>query len=118
MSFAFARSNFYHAAKEGSEAVLMWLDGKTWSVTDLVINELLPKAAIGLSQLGISQQDSDEYLNIIRERAITKATGGNWQTSMMKQDGMTFQKMMLKYIELQNSNQPVHQWPVDRPYGV
>jgi hypothetical protein len=61
MDFSDAKNNFIRAAKEGSEAVMNWM-GKKSLVSDLISNELLPKAKKGLEENHLIEQHGDKYL--------------------------------------------------------
>ena len=53
ITFDDARINFYAAAQQGIDATFKWFDGKRIEARKLILNELIPKAAIGLSSINI-----------------------------------------------------------------
>ena len=67
MDFSDAKNNFIRAAKEGSEGVMNWM-GKKSLVSDLISNELLPKAKKGLEKLNINSQEIAHYLGVVKQR--------------------------------------------------
>jgi CBS domain-containing protein len=77
--FSDAKSNFIRAARTGSESIMNWM-GRTLSLNDLVLNELLPIARKGLEQMKINPTHIDEYLGIIEKRLRTQ-TASQWAVS-------------------------------------
>lgn len=110
LPFAQARENFYEAAKFGLEAELMWLDGKSHSAQQLLLETLLPAAESGLEQLGIVDTDIQRYLGIIRQRITTGQTGSNWQQNHLKHQANDFFQMTHDYAKNQALDLPVHEW--------
>lgn len=112
LHFKYAKRNFYAAAEHGIAAQLHWFNKKTLSADKLIINELIPLAESGLHQLGIDSAEINYYLGIIEARAATQQTGSAWQRAFMKQPSRDFTELTQTYSVLQNSNQPVHTWPI------
>lgn len=110
LPFATAKANFYRAAQEGLEAPLAWLDGRTRSATDILI-DLLPMAREGLQQQGIDVRDIDRYLDVLTVRLRTRRNGATWQLAHHAQHGDLF-KLTADYLEHQRSGRPVHEWPI------
>ncbi|MEK6482544.1 CBS domain-containing protein [Catalinimonas sp. 4WD22] len=115
MDFRDAKANFIKAARTGKETILHWM-GKAVSVQELVINELLPLAYIGLQKMQIDQKDIDRLLGIIEQRTQGK-NGAQWQVEnyracrkKMKQDDALLALTSAIY-EHQQTEFPVHQWP-------
>lgn len=79
MEFAVARDNFYNASRHGLGAHLHWFDDRRCTVKDAVLKELLELSARGLSDLGLSGEDSGRYLEIVRARTESGRTGAHWQ---------------------------------------
>ena len=46
MEFDDARSNFYSAAQQGIDCTFKWLNGKRIDARKLILNDLIPKAAM------------------------------------------------------------------------
>jgi hypothetical protein len=92
---------------------------------NLVRNELLPLAEVGLDAWGVEPADRDFYLGVIEERCRRRANGASWQVE-------TFHRALAKglgrdaalaattkrYGELMHSGEPVHSWPVGLPEPV
>jgi len=112
LEFDKARDNFYFAAQLGMNAHLLWLDGKSYSAHELVKKQLLPMALDGLADLDIASGDREEYLGVIKERAVTRTNGATWQRAFVKKHGKDMYALTEKYREHQNSGQPVHEWTI------
>ncbi|MDN3651582.1 glutamate-cysteine ligase family protein [Thalassotalea ponticola] len=83
LPFKYAEYNFYRAAQYGLDAQILWpLEQKYQpqmvAITD-VITKLLPIARRGLRQIGISEQEINEFLGIIELRLEIGLTGARWQ---------------------------------------
>ena len=120
MKFDDARINFYSAAQQGIDATFRWFNGKRIEARKLILNELIPKAAIGLSAININPKDIDKYLNIIKERTRTRKNGSRWiidsydqlTTKFSKQNALT--TITSEIINYQKNNQPVHTWDIPK----
>jgi hypothetical protein len=121
LPFATARDNFHRGARRGIEAVVQWPRVGDVPVTDLVRRWLLPKAYAGLDRFGVDPAHRDRLLGIIEERCRTGRNGAVWQTEAvwaaehrrgLNRDAAVHD-MLLRYSKLQNTNEPVHTWPVD-----
>jgi hypothetical protein len=121
--FAEAHRNFYRSAKRGLEAVLRWprepgLPASTVWVKELIPN-LLPLAQEGLERAEVDPDEARELLEVIRERATTGLTGSAWQrrTLAALDAGMerpqALAEMFRRYLELAESDRPVHSWPLE-----
>ncbi len=119
MSFAAAEENFYSAARHGIDAHLYW-PGVGWASPDeLVLRRLLPLAHEGLRACGVSDRARERHLGVIEQRCLTRRTGSSWQRDTVAElerrgaDRMPALAEMLKsYVELTNSGEPVHAWPL------
>ena len=121
LTFSSAEENFHAAARRGMDAVLHWPRLGEVPVTKLVLDTLLPKAAIGLDRFGVAPAERDRLLGIIEERCRTGRNGAVWQTETvwaaqrhrnLDRDA-ALHHMANRYAELQRTNEPVHTWPVD-----
>jgi len=112
ISFNDAANNFYGAAKNGLRSKLVWLNNKTVDVSSLVLDELIPKAEAGLTQLGIEKESIDYYLNIIKQRVKKQITGAEWQRKFIAKYGLDFNNMLYHYLDNQTTQQAVHQWKI------
>tara|TARA_B100000575_G_scaffold294625_1_gene312335 strand:+ start:3822 stop:6587 length:2766 start_codon:yes stop_codon:yes gene_type:complete len=115
MKFDDARINFYSAAQQGIDATFRWF-GKRVDARKLILNELIPKAAIGLSHVKINPEDINKYLKIIKDRTISRQNGARWiidsydslNSKYSKQNTLT--TITSHIIENQKSNIPIHNW--------
>jgi hypothetical protein len=112
LEFATARENFYNAAKHGLEARLVWLDGRTWRLSALLRERLLPAAREGLADQGCSGADIDRFVGIIAERVRTRQTGAAWQIAYADAHGRDLAALVGAYRDHQDSGAPVHEWPL------
>lgn len=112
LPFAHAKQNFYDCARFGLDASVTWLDGETLLVKELINRELLTLATEGLQALGIDHGSINTWLGIIRERAQSGQNGATWQRGWVAQHGHDMQTMVSRYYALQQSEQPVHMWPL------
>ncbi|TCP56545.1 hypothetical protein EV191_101488 [Tamaricihabitans halophyticus] len=121
MSFASAEENFFAAAKSGMDAKLYW-PGLDWTAPDeLVLQELLPLAREGLRAYGVTDRASEHYLGIIERRCLTRQNGASWQRDAVRaledrgyDRNAALRQMFERYLELMNSGEPVHNWPIPR----
>lgn len=110
LSFADAKDNFYRTAQAGLNHRVRWPDGNSYSITDLVLNKLLPEAETGLHKLGISDDDSKRYLGIIESRIATEQTGTQWQRKFAELHDRNMKLLTCSYFQNQQYNKPVHEW--------
>jgi gamma-glutamyl:cysteine ligase YbdK (ATP-grasp superfamily) len=121
LPFATAEDNFHVGARRGIEATVVWPRTGEISVTDLVLDVLLPKAHAGLDRLGVDPIQRDRLLGIIEGRCVSGRNGATWQASAVwsaeHRRGLSrdaaLHDMLLRYSSLQRTNSPVHTWPVD-----
>jgi hypothetical protein len=110
LPFSQAKDNFYQAARYGLDAHIIWFDGANHRLQQLMQSELLPRAISGLKSLGIYDADSDDYLDIIRQRIASKQNGCDWQRQFIRQHDHNFAEMTRAYLKQQNSGRPVSEW--------
>ena len=110
LPFADAKHNFYRAAQLGLKHKTSWLDKKTDTLQNIILDKLLIEAETGLYKLGINQHDSQRYLSIIEQRVANNITGSQWQLNFLNahQDNRT--QLTLNYLKNQITGLPVHQW--------
>jgi len=113
MPFADAKSNFYRAAQLGLKHKTQWLEHKTDSLQNIILNKLLAEAETGLHWLGIDRADSQRYLAIIENRAETNRTGSQWQLDFLNAHQDNSSLLTLNYLNNQKSGLPVHQWDLE-----
>ena len=112
ISFAQAKDNFYQAAHHGLDGVIVWFDGNKHRLDQLVLNELIPRARLGLQSLGINQIDAESFLEIIRSRTDSKSTGYDWQCRAFKECNYDFTELTRRYLHNQIIGNPVHEWNI------
>jgi len=110
LKFEIARNNFYQCARLGLDANLTWLRGRAVNVRQLILDELLPLAEEGLRQLGVEQQEIQNWLGIIAERVTNKQNGAYWQRKWVAGHGHDPRRLLKAYRERQLENDPVHGW--------
>ncbi|WP_305910212.1 glutamate--cysteine ligase [Methylomarinum sp. Ch1-1] len=108
--FSQAKDNFYQAARYGLDASIHWLNGKKIRMHTLLREDLIERAALGLASLGISRCDSEDYLDIMRQRLNNQQTGSQWQRQFIKEQGKNFKLMTETYLNNQQSATPVGEW--------
>ncbi len=116
MQFDDAKDNFFAAARHGLKAQLTWIDGKHYSVRDLVKQQLLPLASEGLRTAHIDAGDIERYLGVIQERIEAAQTGSKWMlaaaAALSPNTSSEFrgQRLVAALLARQKSGQPVYQW--------
>ncbi|HEX7743881.1 MAG TPA: glutamate-cysteine ligase family protein [Micromonosporaceae bacterium] len=121
LTFSAAEENFHAAARRGIGATVYWPRLGEVKVTELVLGTLLPRAYAGLDRFGVSPAQRDRLLGIIEQRCRSGRNGAVWQIEAAwaaeRQRGLdrsaALHDMLLRYAELQRTNEPVHTWPVD-----
>ena len=109
--FSTARDNFYAAAKDGMDANVVWTEGEI-PVRKLILDWLLPIAKEALEEMEIPAAEVDKYLGILRARTETGQNGASWQRAWIEKHGGDFDGLVRTYIDLQETDQPVHTWPL------
>jgi CBS domain-containing protein len=118
MAFDDAKSNFFAAARHGLKAQFTWLGGKSYTVTSLILDHLLPLARAGLEQSGIEAKDIDNYLGVIEDRVRSEQTGAQWarrSLAAMGEQGtrdVRLRTLTAFMLARQQGGEPVHTWPV------
>jgi CBS domain-containing protein len=116
MSFEDALANFTAAARNGLASELTWLDGKSFSARDLLLEELLPLARRGLENSSIDEKDVDLYLGVVEDRVQSKQTGSQWfhlSLAAMKGKGTEAERMSAlvgSIVRQQREGTPVSKW--------
>jgi hypothetical protein len=120
MSFQAAEENLYAGARNGFDAQLYWPEIGWIPPDELVLRVLLPLARDGLRAADVSEAAIDRYLGIIEQRCVTRRNGAWWQrevvalTERQGADRDTALAIMLyRYLELSDTEKPVHTWPVE-----
>ncbi len=110
LPFAVAHDNFYAAARHGLKAPVRWLDGRTSSLAELLLQQLLGTASEGLLLAGLAQTEVESWLGLIRERVQREMTGADWQIAWVARHGRDFAALVDAYAQRQAGNVPVHEW--------
>ncbi|WMI66683.1 CBS domain-containing protein [Aestuariibaculum sp. YM273] len=117
--FKDVKTNFFNAARYGMATQFYW-DGKYVSSFDLILNELLPMAYKGLQNAGISADDSEYYLRIIKSRVHSR-NASEWLVRNYRhllKSHKRFEAMQIltaKMYEKQEEGIPVHHWEMLTP---
>lgn len=113
LKFELARDNFYKAAQVGLRANVTWLNHSSVPLSQLIVDDLLPRAADGLASLGTQSNWSAQHLEIIRQRVLSGQTGTTWQRKYVSNHGHDFEGLVQAYRQNQLSGEPVHVWKVE-----
>ncbi|HZS45574.1 MAG TPA: CBS domain-containing protein [Blastocatellia bacterium] len=118
LEFDDAKSNLFAAARYGLKAQLAWFDGKCYSASSLIKDELLPIARVGLEHANVDVHDIDRYLGIIENRVSSGQTGAQWVLQSRSALGDEYstevkdREIVAAMLDHQLKGEPVHQWPV------
>ncbi len=116
MSFDDAKQNFFSTARFGLKSQIVWLDGKSYLVRRLILEELLPRARHGLRSVGLKESDIQRYLGILEERVTAEKTGAQWMLdSLAAMDKRAKQNVRMRSLTAamkanQETGEPVHLW--------
>jgi hypothetical protein len=119
LDFGVAGANFRAGARDGLEAAVCWPGIGEIGIAELVRETLLPLAYEGLDRFGVHPVERDRLLGIIEGRCRNRQNGASWQTATVQaaeRRGLSrasaLREMTQRYLDLQQSNEPVHTWPV------
>lgn len=110
VSFVQTRDNFYRAARDGLEARIDWLDGRSGPVAEL-LERLLPLAREGLHRQDIAAKDIERDLDVIGARPRTRRNGAAWQMAHRARHADLL-RLTADQLERQRCGMPVHAWPL------
>jgi gamma-glutamyl:cysteine ligase YbdK (ATP-grasp superfamily) len=110
LEFSQAKDNFYNAAHHSLDARLHWASEQRHAAADLIARTLLPMAQRGLAHLGL--EDAGQWLDVIAQRTASRQHGAAWQRRYLRDHGHDLQRLTAAYLEHQNSDLPVHAWPL------
>lgn len=116
MSFDDVKTNFFSTARFGLKSNIIWLDGKSYSAKNLILEELLPRARHGLRMVGIEANDIERYLGILEERVSQEKTGASWMLdSLAAMDKRAKQNVRMRSLTAamkanQEKGEPLHTW--------
>lgn len=116
MSFDEAKSNFYNAARYGLEGQMRGLDGKSRRVARLILEELLPRARLGLARASVDEVDIERLLGVIKDRVEAELTGAKWMLASYAamdpraKPNVRFRTITAAMKENQEMGKPLHEW--------
>ena len=115
LDFDSAKENFFAAARHGLKAQFTWFKNRNIPATDLILQELLPLAHLGLQQAELNCEDIARYLGIFEERVRSGQTGAAWivkSYSELPAQGPEYRARTItqSILEKQASGEPVHCW--------
>lgn len=114
LPFNQARINFYLAARHGLNAEILWYGSQArMPIHQLIHQQVLPKARLGLRALGIDPDEIDHWLGVIEARARTRRTGAAWQRAWVARHGPDMAALTEAYLAHQATGKPVHEWTLD-----
>ncbi|WP_258867927.1 hypothetical protein [Alkalilimnicola ehrlichii] len=96
----------------GLAADIDWFGGSRANLRQLILSSLLPLAQSGLETVGVDSTDINRYLSIIERRVESELTGAAWQRAFAERYGRDFSAMVQAYLKRQESDIPVHEWPL------
>ncbi len=118
--FDYTHRNFYRAAQVGLEAQLLWPSESPPSPCEIPLRTLartmLPIAKQGLSEAGVTEQESETMLGIIQQRLDTGINGATWQRDSLNQFEQRLPRpealtaMLEQYLIHSNEGRPVTEW--------
>jgi gamma-glutamyl:cysteine ligase YbdK (ATP-grasp superfamily) len=120
LPFRFAEYNFYRAAQFGLDAQLIWpkpggVGLEQRPVTEL-ISELLPLAAAGTAELGVTAADTEHLWDVLQQRLAMGSNGASWQLRRFAAHRQTLpvaqacSAMLAEYVENVMVGAPVATW--------
>jgi CBS domain-containing protein/gamma-glutamylcysteine synthetase len=119
MEFLEAKDNFLKAAQHGLDVELSW-QGSTKNARQMILDDLLPMAQVGLESRGVAGDEITRYLSVIEHRTVKRMTGSRWlkHTFRSATDGLELlQKktaLTAKLWQNQRSGKAVADWPIER----
>lgn len=124
LPFKFAEHNFYRAAQQGLDAVLLWPSSSQIKVVEYDVLELarrlVPMAEDALQQAGMDSSEAIRLMNNIRDRIAARTNGAQWQLRMLHRlqaSGLNPEdaryQMLARYRQHFLSHQPVSHWSTD-----
>lgn len=121
IAFDDVKSNFLAAARQGLDAQLVDLDGRTRPARDLLLSEILPLARTGLEQADLAPEDIDRYMGILTERVDSTRTGSSWLlrsfTNLKRTAGIDDRlgALTAAMVAQERRGRPVHEWDLAEP---
>ena len=116
LAFEHAKTNFLASAREGLRAQLHWFDDQYLTAQQLILDQLLPLARRGLTDVGLDPDDVKRYLDVIERRVELRRTGARWlleSSQNMRSQGTLDQRMrclVTSLVDQQSTGKPVSHW--------
>jgi len=116
IGFEDVRDNFVKAARTGIDSKFTWFGDQKITACDLLLNEIIPLARLGLESNGVNKYDIERYLNIIGARAKKHMNGARWMlrsfTDLAKKTNKDEAVSILTATIIQNqkTGKPLHEW--------
>ncbi|MGP9694257.1 glutamate--cysteine ligase [Brachybacterium sp. AOP25-B2-12] len=121
MAFPTARDAFTTCARRGLEARIAWPRLGSVQVSDLLTEQLIPRAIEGLRDLGVDEDLIERHEHVLMGRAASRRTGARWQidtVATLEREGLDRAEALAAMTELYRghmwSDRPVHEWPIGR----
>ncbi len=117
MDFDDAKANFLIACRNGFGSKFSWVGlEKPITASELLTKELIPIAKEGLRKAKVDNEDIDNYLGVIEERAESSMTGAFWMLKsyakltkeVSSKEAITAITASMYHQQLEKK--PVHQW--------
>ena len=114
--FKDVKNNFFNAARYGMAAQFYW-NGKYISSRSLILDELLPMAYKGLYKTGLSPEDVEYYLKVIKDR-VASHNGSEWSIRSYRNLLKTYKRYEAMQIltshiyEKQQKGYPISTWEI------
>ena len=118
MSFEDVSDNFSKAAKFGIDSKFTWMNDQKIPVSELALEELIPRAKAGLKMRNINPEDISRYMDIIEARAKEHMNGARWAlrsyTKLKKETTEDEALTVLTHAMSANAKLglPVHLWKI------
>ena len=116
LPFETVAQDFFSAARHGLNAQIHWIDGGIHPARELILERILPMAALGLEASGIDGSDIERYLSVIEQRVRSGRTGSAWILDSVaaagadQPSGQLYSRIAEGIAERQLYNAPVHTW--------
>jgi gamma-glutamyl:cysteine ligase YbdK (ATP-grasp superfamily) len=117
MPFAEAEANFTACARLGLDAEVSWPGYGRIPVAELLVTELIPLAAKGLTMLDVDAELIERYMSVVKQRAVSGRNGAAWQrhvVARLEGEGLSrdeaLVQMTCRYRDHQDAGRPVHTW--------
>ena len=116
ITFDDVKANFVAAARAGIRAQMNWFGDTHMPARELILTELIPLAQHGLQKYGISQEEIDKYLGVLRERVDSRRNGARWALESINKmrgrgtEDQRLRSLVSSMVEQQASGRPVAEW--------